>query len=205
MKHVFLAVFLTLFAGMASAQVHDYPALYNVTGVAAHDVLNVRSGPGTSHNIIGSLAPNATGVEVIGVNEERRWARVSMGEFSGWAHTRFLTRTGPDWNSGLPAPLYCYGTEPFWGYERLIGGGTWSDIETPGDPYAELWSGPAAARGPTAFGMTLDSGASTIAAFIRRGICSDGMRDRDFGLLAQFIRVTPEGNAMYDGCGAVAR
>ncbi len=205
MKHIIISFFFMFFGAAALAQDHTYPALFNVSGVAHGDVLNVRAGPGVSHDIIGSLARNATGIEVVGTNQERTWARVSFGEFSGWASMRFLARTSPSWNAGLPTPLYCYGTEPFWSYERLIGGGNWSDFETPGEPYAELFVGHPAARGPNSFAMDLDSGSSTITAFLRRGICSDGMSDRDYGIIAQFLRRSGGQTVLYDGCCSLVR
>lgn len=206
MKPFFLSLFLFLFGSLASAQVHDYPALYNVSGVAASDVLNVRAGPGTEHAIIGGFGPFDTGVEVVGTTEDRRWGRVIFGETSGWVSMRFLSRTGPDWNAGLPAPLYCFGTEPFWSFERLVGGGNFDSVSGSGpEPFAELWSGPAAARGPQTFGMVLDSGTSTINAFIRRGICSDGMSDRDYGIIAYFLRRSPQGTELLEGCCSLSR
>ena len=48
--------------GMAT--VDTWPALYDVAFVASDDVLNIRSGPGASFDIIGSLAHDAEGVEV---------------------------------------------------------------------------------------------------------------------------------------------
>ena len=204
MKQFIFSLFFVIF-GTLSAHAQEYPALFNVTGVPAGDVLNVRAGPGVDHPIIGTLARNATEVEVVGVNEARDWARVSMGESSGWSSARFLTRTGPSWDQGLPAPLYCSGTEPFWTYDRLIGGGNWSDFQTPNQPYAEMWSGSAAGRGPSMFAIELDSGTSTMTAFIRRGICSDGMSDRDYGLIAQFVRRANGQTVLLDGCCSLSR
>ena len=45
--------------GMAT--VDTWPALYDVAFVASDDVLNIRSGPGASFDIIGSLAHDAVG------------------------------------------------------------------------------------------------------------------------------------------------
>ena len=201
---VFSFIFM-IFGTILSAQTQEYPALFNVTDVPHGDVLNVRAGPGVDHPIIATLARDATGVEAVGTNGTGRWARVSMGESSGWVSTQFLTRTGSDWNQGLPAPLYCSGTEPFWGYERLIGGGNWSDFEVQNQPYAEVWSGPASGRGPSMFAMELDSGTSSMTAFVRRGICSDGMSDRDYGLIAQFVRRTSDQTVLLDGCCSLSR
>ncbi len=203
----FLSFFLVFmaFGAVALAQSQEYPALFNVTDVPHGDVLNVRAGPGVNHPIIATLARDATGVEAVGTNETGRWARVSVGEISGWASIRFLTRTGPNWDQGLPAPLYCSGTEPFWGYERLIGGGNWSDFEVQGQPYAEVWSGSAAGRGPSMFAVELDSGTSSMTAFVRRGICSDGMSDRDYGIIAQFVRRANGQTVLLDGCCSLSR
>lgn len=205
MRTFLFSLGLMILGTVVSAQAQEYPALFNVTGVPHGDVLNVRAGPGVSHPIIATLARDATGVEAVGVEETGRWARVSMGEFSGWASTRFLTRTGPDWSQGLPAPLYCSGTEPFWSYERLIGGGNWSDFEVQNQPHAELWSGVAAGRGPSMFAIELDSGVSSMTAFVRRGICSDGMSDRDYGLVAQFLRRANGQTVLLDGCCSLSR
>ncbi len=205
MKKLLLSLFFVIFGTMASAQVQDYPALFNVTDVRPGDILNVRAGPGVNHQIIGTLARNATGVEVIGTTEDRRWGRVSMGEMSGWSSMRYLTSTGPSWDQGLPAPLYCSGTEPFWSYDRQVGGGSWSDFEVQNQPHAERWSGSASGRGPSMFALDLDSGTATMTAFIRRGICSDGMSDRDYGIVAQFLRRSGGQTVLLDGCCSLAR
>ena len=205
MKTLIYSLFFVIFGTVISAQAQEYPALFNVTDVPFGDVLNVRAGPGVNHPIIATLARDATGVEAVGTNESGRWTRVSMGEISGWASTRFLTRTGPNWDQGLPAPLYCSGTEPFWSYERQMGGGNWSDFEAQGQPYAEVWSGSAAGRGPSMFAMELDSGTSSMTAFVRRGICSDGMSDRDYGIIAQFVRRANGQTVLLDGCCSLSR
>lgn len=206
MKHIMISVLLLFWGTLAPAQeVHDYPALYRVTDVAATDVLNVRSGPGVEHQIIGSFAPGQTGVEVVGTTQDRRWGRVILGETSGWSSMRYLTRTGPDWNAGLPTPLYCSGTEPFWSFERLVGGGNFNRMGSAQEPFAELWSGAPAGRPPQSFGLVLDSGTVTMTAFIRRGICSDGMSDRDYGIVAQFLRRGTNGTILLDGCCRLTR
>jgi len=206
MKQLLFSLSLILWGAVASAQdIHDYPALYRVTGVAATDVLNVRSGPGVEHQIIGAFNPGQTGVEVVGTTQDRRWGRVIIGETSGWSSMRYLTRTGPNWNAGLPAPLYCAGTEPFWSYDRLIGGGNFNRMGEPQEPFAELWSGTPAGRGTQSFGLVLDSGTTTMTGFIRRGICSDGMSDRDYGIVAQFLRRGPNGTVLLDGCCRLTR
>lgn len=201
-----LALSMLLWGVAAAAQeTHEYPALYRVTGVAATDVLNIRSGPGVGHQIIGTFAPTQTGVEVVGTTQDQRWGRVILGETSGWASMRFLARTGPDWSAGLPAPLYCSGTEPFWVYERLHGGGNFDSVTAAPGAFAETWSGAPSGRGPQVFGLALDSGTTTMSAFIEREICSDGMSDRDYGLSAHFLRRGPQGVELLQGCCTLSR
>ena len=64
MKHLFAAAFM-LCAPVAEAQ--DLPMRTMVSGVAATDVLNIRSGPGAGFDKVGEIAPFATNVEVLEV------------------------------------------------------------------------------------------------------------------------------------------
>jgi len=69
-----------------------------VIGVAAGDELNVRAGPGTGEEVVATLAPLATDVEVVG--ETRRlpnslWVEVDAGATTGWANLRYLAFIGP--------------------------------------------------------------------------------------------------------------
>lgn len=160
------------------------PALYSVQGVAANDVLNLRATPSVQGAVLGSLAPDARGVEVVATNPEGTWGRVNLGETSGWVSMRFLQReAGPDWIS-LDAPLKCYGTEPFWSLDyspdrrnmmlRQMGDetalGLWINwhIVTQGRPGQIGWNMSGPAR----------QGFATLTA----EECSDGMSDRIMGL-----------------------
>ena len=62
MKHIF--VLLALILSVVPVQAQNLPALYDVYDVRSDDVLNVRSGTGTGHAIVGELAWNQRGVEV---------------------------------------------------------------------------------------------------------------------------------------------
>ncbi len=71
---------------------------YQVTGVAADDVLNVRSGPGTENMIVGMLQPNARGVTLTGETAQSAdggtWWQISdptLPGDTGWVNARFLT------------------------------------------------------------------------------------------------------------------
>jgi uncharacterized membrane protein len=172
-----LAVLLLgLTASAVGAEV--YPAFHAVVGVAEDDVLNIRTAPDAGADIIGTLAPNAMGVEVIGVTEG--WALVNTGEGSGYASMQFLAREeGPDWYA-LEQPLACFGTEPFWSLAIDPGAGV-TDYSTPEPDEArqgtigQTW--PGAPWAPTA-AFAMDEG----MAVLRPAECSDGMSDRSFGI-----------------------
>ena len=71
-----LALLLAL-ALPSGAAAKGLPALHDVTGVAADDVLNVRARPDASAPVLGALTPDATGVEVVA--DAIRSAVVSTG------------------------------------------------------------------------------------------------------------------------------
>ncbi|MDS9469998.1 SH3 domain-containing protein [Paracoccus sp. MBLB3053] len=92
------------------------PDWWQVTGVAAHDTLNVRAGPGTSNGVIGKLA-NGDRVRNRGcsMNGETRWCHVEMpGDqpLSGWVAGRYLAEAGapaaapgPEAHGSIPCAL----------------------------------------------------------------------------------------------------
>lgn len=68
-----------------------------VVGVRFDDVLNVRSGPGTSFDIIETLAPTST--EAVSLGEGRLlpgsiWWKVDVNGTVGWASASFLAMIG---------------------------------------------------------------------------------------------------------------
>jgi uncharacterized protein YgiM (DUF1202 family) len=69
--------------------------LARVTGVAANDVLNVRSGPGTNNRVVGALA-NVTQVRMLGCQMQgsARWCEIEMMtdmRERGWVNARYLS------------------------------------------------------------------------------------------------------------------
>jgi uncharacterized membrane protein len=188
-----LTLILTLIPAALRAEV--YPALHDVTGVAANDVLNIREAPSAGAPVIGTLAPNAKAVEVVAVADG--WALVNTGERSGYAAMRFLTRSdGADWNA-LESPLTCLGTEPFWSLQiDPVKGKT--RYQTPEDPEARVaaidqkWPGtpwaPAAAVG-------LPEG----LAVLTPADCSDGMSEQSYGIAVD-IFLQQGGAARLSGC-----
>lgn len=179
-----LGVFLIgIWAGLASAFGQSFPQLYDVTGVAADDVLNIRAAPSANAAIIGALAPDARGIEVVAANEAGTWGQVNTGEGAGWVSLRFMAAQSVviD-NFNLPVGLTCFGTEPFWSLAYDTGSLRFTtpdnpprdltlwiaqDTGVPGDPTRMIRF--AAPDGPG-------------VAHIYPSACNDGMSDRAFGL-----------------------
>lgn len=105
----FATVILMCLAGAVSAQ--EFPALYNVTGIADDNELKVRTRPTEEGTVIGSMAHDATNVEVI--EEEKGWGRVNHDGLSGWVPLAPMRR-----KAGTQMPegehFKCFGTEPVW-------------------------------------------------------------------------------------------
>lgn len=176
-----------------------YPALYDVTGVAADDVLNLRAQPDAGSAIIGTLAPDTTGVEVVAVTGD--WALVKTTESAGYAKLRFLVRqSGPDWNT-LDRPLYCLGTEPFWDLAIAPQTGTaWLSTPENAEPEAlpikQAW--PALPWSPVA-AIAVPEGFVALSP----AECSDGMSDRRYGIAVDIFLSRPD-RPRLSGCCALS-
>jgi hypothetical protein len=93
-----IAGFAAFLAASAFAALHalageaSLPALFDVTGVASGDVLNLRAEPSAQATIIGSFPADATGIEVIATDSSGRWGQVNAVERAGWASLAYLAR-----------------------------------------------------------------------------------------------------------------
>lgn len=193
-----LAVIFTILAGPALAtQEYILPTLFDVTGVAGDDALNIRQSPDAGAEITGTLAPDAKNIEVVA--ERNGWAQVNAGERSGWVSMRFLSYRTDVWEQGkLPAGFSCYGTEPFWG------------LTPEGDQL--VLSTPEQDRDVRKIQAILDRGIfrHPMRAILADGMtvtaspefCSDGMSDRVFGLTATII-LHGENPQMLAGCCSI--
>lgn len=81
------AIGMTVASGIAAACACC--GTYQVTGVAADDVLNIRSGPGTQYSTVGAI-PSGSGCVLKTRRCVRRWCKVEYAGVKGWAHTGFL-------------------------------------------------------------------------------------------------------------------
>ncbi len=201
MRHVLILVLLVLARPALATQEYILPTLFDVTGVAADDVLNIRSGPGTRFDVIGRLAPDAT-VEVVAHDRSGGWGQVNVGEGSGWVSLRFLRYRTDVWEPGaLPAGFACFGTEPFWSF-RPDG---FSTPETPDlaiETVAVLDSG--IPRDPRR-AIVAEGDGRRFTATVTPQICSDGMSDRVFGLGAMIVVEGTETPALLTGCCSITR
>ncbi|MCK4713165.1 MAG: SH3 domain-containing protein, partial [Marinosulfonomonas sp.] len=199
-------VLLSVFpATTALADWQLFPALYDVTGVASDDVLNVRKGPGASYPVIEALAPYDRYIEIIRLSDDGRWGLIGYAEGSGWTSMRYLARqrnlNGPD----LPRPLNCGGNEPFWGLSFSANG---SDFNEPGEPprfLSSTWEGIPEGMLPIAYGVRMAQGSGEISAIITRSQCSDGMSDKEYGFAINALLSGAFGNRMLTGCCSLER
>ncbi|MDO5647100.1 SH3 domain-containing protein [Paracoccus sp. (in: a-proteobacteria)] len=190
-----IAVGLILLASPALATPeYVFPSHWDVAGVAADDVLNIRAEPDARADIIGTLPPDARTVEV--VDQTRNWLKINSRERSGWVAARYMTHQTGVWQpDAVPPGFSCYGTEPFWS-ARVDGGDL--VISTPDIPETRH-AVQAIAGGDLYHDLTravLADGATLVST---QGQCSDGMSDRDMALRATLIQHGPQ-PAIMTGC-----
>jgi uncharacterized membrane protein len=198
---------LFLIAGGPASATPEYtlPTLFQVTGVAVDDVLNIRAAPRSSAPIIGTLSPRARNIEVVGYDASGQWARVNSGESSGWAALRYLAYQTDVWTAGaLPPSLHCGGTEPFWSLGR-VGGAVM--FATPDLPDIEVRIDQVLTTGahgdPRRTVLGQGAGQDLTAVMVPME-CSDGMSDRAYGLDVTLILQGQGAARMLTGCCSIA-
>ena len=189
------ALVLIGFATLASAASEMWPSLYDVVDVASDDVLNVRSEPTAQSQIVGSLAHDATDIEVVELSDNG-WGRVNIGEGSGWVSMRYMDGI-PRLSGYFPPITSCYGTEPFWGliYESdlvTLSFPTGPDVTTSIQQTIDIWT-------LTRFGIAGDG----LTGIIRHQSCTDGMSDRRYGLSMDLMVQTNGEWAQYSDCCSI--
>ncbi|MBY6141576.1 peptide-binding protein [Leisingera daeponensis] len=209
MKQCLAAALLWLSSAAIPAAAQEFPALYSVTGVAADDMLNIRSAPQADAEIIGTLAPDQTGVEVIRPDTSGKWGLVNSREQSGWTAPRFLDRTPVgDWYQQRNQALDCFGTEPFWSLTL----DETPNLTTPDDPdirftlaAREAASGRSGKAGFHAVNLRHskypDSEPASLSGTLTAQHCSDGMSDRTFGITIDMLQLRAGGKMdVLTGC-----
>ena len=201
MKRIALLILLVLAPGGALRAGGDLlPAYYDVSGVAADDVLNLRAAPDAGAAIVGRLPPNRRNVEIIGLSEDGKWGLLAAGEGSAWVALRYLSRVPGQDERALPARLSCFGAEPFWALRLGPDSGAFDEPEGVETPMRRLWSGPAEGAPPLEFGLVLQGRGAGLQAVISRGLCSDGMSGRPHGFSIRAILSGDLGPRMVSGC-----
>lgn len=173
-----LAGLLCLLAGAALADPR-FPALYDVTGVAADDRLNLRAAPSADAPRLGDLAPDAVGVEAVNIDETGRWLRIGQGEISGWAAARYLRPHPIDPSLHMSRRLSCGGTEPFW--NLAVTQGDTARLSQFGGSEDTLPAAPLRPSANRTDRFFLNLGPRHSAILLAQS-CSDGMSDRVYGL-----------------------
>ena len=198
MRAGLLAVSLTVPA-LAQAE----PTYHRVIGVAANDVLNVRSEPSASSADIGDLAHDAHRIEVFTFDRTGNWARIALNERDGWVSTRFLTRDEVPTlgETTLPQGLICGGTEPFWAlglygsdarYSHPVDGDTDFAFDSIVTAEGRL--------GSPALVTVATENSQVIEATISGGTCFDGMSDRSYGWTITMQLIAPGQRRFLSGC-----
>ena len=199
-----LAVLLCLWALPALATQEAWPALHDVSGVAAHDVLNIRQAPSASAPIIGSFEPDAQNIEVIRPDDHHGWGLINTGEGGGWVSLRFLTRQPGQWAGAMPPVAHCDGTEPFWSFEVTGEALSYDAMAGGARDYRITQSGPAQGRRDSFHMIAEGPQGAAIAALTARA-CSDGMSDRAYGLAVDLLLQGNDGWQHQTGCCSLSR
>ncbi|WP_147126615.1 COG3650 family protein [Shimia ponticola] len=186
---------------LASPALGDpFPALYDVTGVASNDVLNIRAEPSARSPVLDHFAPFERDVEVIGTDSSGKWARVAAGEQMGWSSLRFLARQAGQDGGFLPEQLFCHGTEPFWNLDFQADHTTVLDRLGSDSLSYEMSPLAMAANAPNTHGALGHGALGAMTLSVTRQSCNDGMSDLVFGLSATVIYEDTFGADVLSGC-----
>ncbi len=194
---------LILSIGAMQAQAADN--LFQVTGVAQNDVLNIRAEPNPTAEKIGSLPYNAISVKAVGeirATGSSQWRQIQVDDQTGWVNINFLTPQKPPLTEDpvfFSEPLNCSGTEPFWAFQV---NGKQGELDTLSDGGTRILFDTirtAEAR-PTVWilrGRQQSTDASTVAMLEKTNICSDGMSDLTY---RYSLRLDVADGPFYAGC-----
>lgn len=192
---------LFLTAVSLEAQEARFPALYDVTGVAENDVLNLRQEPNSQAKVLGSVAPDRRNLQVLEFSSDGTWAHISMSETTGWANLHYLKAQPARPIDQLPTPMRCFGTEPFWGLHIPTSDlAEFEQLPQPERPFEVAFQGGAVGGTTTDVGAILQDGHGQATLVLRREMCSDGMSDSGYGLSIRLLITDPKDTQMYAGC-----
>jgi len=187
------------------AFVQEEGTIFRVHGVAADDVLNVRSEPDPVAALAGTIPPTAQAVIGIGMPAtvgNTTWQRVRYGGVEGWVNQRFLKASAaprsasPSGAAPALAPaaaasapstapsnslqsIICFGDEPFWSIKFGADGSATCGEACKGPSGLRSANVSSAPNGDLqGFDLVDAKGDVFVSAVTRRtGKCSDGMSD----------------------------
>jgi len=199
MRGLFALALIWFSATAVWAELPDLPRLFNVAGVASDDTLNVRIAPDAAAEIIGELPHNASGQEVVALNEDQSWGQINIDGRAGWVSMRFMTDAGAPFWWELLSPMNCHGTEPFWNASLELGAtnGTFpgqlnfsgldlEPISLPVDWHPGVWGRPDWDK-PISAALSFSGASGRGLAVIRNESCNDGMADSEYALSIQLM------------------
>lgn len=171
----------------------------DVTGVAADDVLNLRSEPRAGAALVGALSPTASGIEAL--KRSGGWTYVRFGQLEGWASSRYLRPAMTVTGGPPPFPLHCVGTEPFW---SLTLDGKRAIYRTPeiAEAASPVASFETSRNSTIVWRVRPADGPVTSAVIEARQACSDNMSDRVYSFR---IHAETQDGQLLSGCCEVKR
>jgi uncharacterized membrane protein len=204
MKNALLVVSLLAAGPAVATEEYILPTLFDVTGVSPASHLNVRSGPGTGNPVIGTLAPDATGIEVVAHSADGGWGQINTGEGSGWASLTYLAYRTDVWEEGaLPAGFRCFGNEPFWSVAATSDQLVYATPEGERAFALDAVLSTGIFRHPRRALSGSDAGGRIVASAVPAA-CNDGMSDRAFGLDATVVIDEDGTPRLLTGCCSIA-
>ena len=194
-----LIALLVMLAAPASATQDRWPALFDVAGVAANDVLNIRTAPDPDAEQIGALPPDARGIEVVAANPRQTWGQVNVDGRTGWVSLHYLRRQPGQWLGATIDTVRCFGTEPFWSMTRRGDAVSWSKPEDKPEGTVQTELASLARRDVSGLIYRLTDGARGHLV-MTLGSCSDGMSDYNYGIGAALTHDLDGAPALLAGC-----
>ena len=160
----------------ALATVDGWPALHDVIGVSSDDVLNIRSAPDASSEIVGTLAHDTVDIEVIRPSDDFDWGLVATGEGMGWVSMTYLVPQPGQWDGQFPAFTGCSGTEPFWSLAKSNDGIEFDGLDLPAlSAPVSFQESSLSHRGRHSFR------AGDMVGVLSNQLCNDGMSEFEYG------------------------
>ncbi len=200
-----LLALLVLLAGPAAGEADGpLPWLYDVAGVGAGDRLNVREAPADGSPVVGSLARDASGIEVIARDPSERWGQINSGERPGWVALRYLSPQPATRSAGLPPGLGCFGTEPFWSLRPGAGAVVFATPDGGNETLPLVATPGTGIAGDRRRALIARDRERRLTAAIVPGLCSDNMSDRLYGLVASVVVEGSGSPKLLTGCCSIA-